>query len=100
MPTGVKSESDISPGEYYEDCSYHPCLCIRVYEDEVSGVSLVDGSYPRSCSIVGCGIRKLTFDEALQWKFYGPSDLEVEAERRWWFERDATAWIYCPYRGK
>jgi hypothetical protein len=38
MPTDVLSESDIRPGDFYEDCFYHPCLCIRVLDDEVSGI--------------------------------------------------------------
>lgn len=43
MSTDVLAESDIRPGDFYEDCAYHPCLCIRVFEDEVSGISLADG---------------------------------------------------------
>lgn len=99
MPTPVTAESDLAPGDYYEDCAYHPCLCIRVLDDEVSGVSLVDGSCPRSCDIKHCGIRKLTLEEALHQKFYGPMDVELEDKNRWWRERDPTAWMYCPYRG-
>ena len=96
MPTDVRNESDIRPGEFYEDCSYHPCLCIRVLDDEVSGVSLADGSYPRSCSVSHCGIRKLTLDEALLWKFYGPPGVEIEQEKRWWLAINRTALIYYP----
>ena len=84
MPTNIEKEEDISPGEYYEDCSYHPCLCIRVENSEVDGISLVDGSYPRSCDIGACGIRKLTYKEALRWKFRGPSDVKLEDKYKWW----------------
>ena len=96
MPITIEKEADIQPGDFYEDCSFHPCLCLRVEDDEVSGISLVDGSYPRSCSIVGCGIRKLTYEEALQWKFYGPKDTELESKNRWWPLNDELAKLYVP----
>lgn len=37
-------------GGLYEDCAYHPCLCIKVDEAgrDVTGISLIDGSLPRS----------------------------------------------------
>jgi len=81
---------DLKPGEYYEDCFYHPCLCVRVDTEhgQVEGISLVDGTYPRACSIGYCGIRKLTLAEALDWKFNGPKDVPEDAalpvEKRWW----------------
>jgi hypothetical protein len=84
VPTPIKQASDVAPGDFYEDCAFHPCLCIRVDGDEVNGISLVDGSYPRGCSIFGCAIRKLTFEEALQWKFRGPPDVEFAEDARWW----------------
>ena len=42
-----------APGDIYEDVIYHPCLCVgvSVEEDELWGISLIDGSYPRNCSI-------------------------------------------------
>lgn len=46
------------PGDYYEDCAYHPCLCIAVDgQGGISGISLVDGSSPRCCDIAQCGVR-------------------------------------------
>ena len=88
MPTPIHSPGDISPGELYEDCSFHPCLCLRVDGDEISGVSLVDGSYPRACDIGACGVRKLTLEEAQTWKLSGPQDLDDESKvsdsNRWW----------------
>lgn len=95
MPTYVDSAADLKPGDFYEDCAYHPCLCIQVSVEEgwIAGVSLVDGSYPRGCSIPGCGVRKLTFEEAMHWKFYGPTDAEVDDERKWVCHDD---WQYWP----
>jgi hypothetical protein len=36
-----------------------------------------------------CGVRQLTFEEAVRWKLSGPSDVEVESTQRWW--HDTTA---------
>ncbi|MCB1682079.1 MAG: hypothetical protein H6858_10065 [Rhodospirillales bacterium] len=68
MPNKLKSR--IQPGDIYEDCAYHPCLCFGVdYEEDdiaVWGISLIDGSYPRSCSLNHCGVEKMTMEQA--WK--------------------------------
>jgi hypothetical protein len=58
----AREELDLAVGDIYEDCACHPVLCTAVdYEnDDISGISLVDGSYPRSCSLRHCGVRKLT----------------------------------------
>jgi hypothetical protein len=96
MATDVKSSTDIRPGDFYEDCSYHPCLCIRVDDDEVSGISLVDGTSPRSCSIFGCGIVRLSLDEAVDRKFYGPPGVELPQDKRWWVADIGTARLYRP----
>jgi hypothetical protein len=88
MPVPVSSADDLHPGDYYEDCAYHPRLCVHVLVDEgqleIHGISLVDGSYPRGCSVPGCGVRRLTFDEAMRWKFHGPDGVEIDRDRRWW----------------
>jgi len=80
----------IKPGEYYEDCSCHPCLCTWSEDSEISGISLIDGSEPRSCDIEHCGVTRLTFRQALRWKFFGPPGLVVRAripqDKRWWPE--------------
>jgi hypothetical protein len=48
MPIPIKAYSQIKIGDIYEDCGFHPCLCVKIDEedDEVQGISLVDGSYP------------------------------------------------------
>jgi len=80
----------IKPGDIYESCSYHPVLCLGVdYKgDEIWGVSLIDGSFPRSCSLVHCGVRKLTPKQAWAIKRGGPEDPEeaarISGEARWW----------------
>jgi hypothetical protein len=30
MPREIKSTAALAPGDFYEDCAYHPCLCISV----------------------------------------------------------------------
>ena len=56
------------PGDFFEDCRYHPCLCVIGNElngDEmVSGISLIDGSEVY-CSARNCGIVRLNFYEAM-----------------------------------
>jgi hypothetical protein len=86
MPHEINTTSDLRPGDYYEDCAYHPCVCVSVNPeaDEILGISLIDGSFPRACSGQHCGIRHLTFEEAVHWKLRGPSDVEVERAHRWW----------------
>ena len=93
MPTLINVSTDIRPGEYYEDCAFHPCLCTRVDDDEINGISLVDGSYPRGCSVGHCGVRKLTLAEALHWKYFGPLDQNVPIEAQWWYESPREAWL-------
>jgi hypothetical protein len=87
MPQPVRSAADLQPGDIYEDCAYHPCLCVRIEEDDVEGISLVDGTVPRSCSIAHCGVRRLTPQEAWEWRLGGPADVELEPPYRWW-DRD------------
>lgn len=87
MPQAVSKPGDVVPGDLFEDCRYHPCLCYDVGdpgdEEAVFGISLVDGS-TWQCSVYKCGLRKLTPAEVWQWKSQGPPDVEIEQENRWW----------------
>jgi hypothetical protein len=87
---------DVKVGDIYEDCAYHPVVCEEV-EDEgenVSGVSLLDGSRPRSCSLQHCGVRLLTKEEADKsieaWKKGGRKALMM---LHGWSEENADAFI-------
>lgn len=55
-------------GDIYEDCSYHPVRCRLVSidggDDTVMGVSLIDGTEPRCCSLRYCGVIRMTEKEA------------------------------------
>ena len=64
MTATLQNPEGISVGDIYEDVFLHPCLCLGVEEGSAWGVSLIDGSYPRSCDLLMSGIRKLTPDEA------------------------------------
>jgi hypothetical protein len=55
----------ISPGEIYEDCAFHPVLCTRNDGEEIEGISLIDGSFPRSCDLRHCGVVKLSVADVL-----------------------------------
>jgi len=58
----------IAVGGIYEDCSYHRCLCTHIQGDDIEGISLIDGSAPRSCSLAHCGPTTLTVSEAVSIK--------------------------------
>jgi hypothetical protein len=58
--------NEIVPGDIYEDCAYHPVLCTWREGDEVAGISLIDGSHPRSCSLAHCGVVKLDIADVHQ----------------------------------
>lgn len=87
MPKSVGQPGDILPGDLFEDCRYHPCLCYDVGDqsdaEAVYGISLVDGS-PCHCSVRHCGLRKLLPAEIWRWKSEGPPDVELDPEHRWW----------------
>lgn len=52
-------------GCIYEDCAFQPVLCTAVdyEEDELVGISLIDGSEP-SCSIHHCGAELINAQQA------------------------------------
>ena len=60
--------SEIRVGSIYEDCAFHPVLCtiLDEVERDVEGISLIDGSAPRSCSLDHCGPVPLTIEEAIR----------------------------------
>src|SRR3954453_141976 len=69
-------------GEFYEDCRYHPMVCIRPSppgDDELLGVSLIDGLIG-ACSEDHCGVVPLTAEEALARKVW----FHRVAERMGW----------------
>jgi len=86
MPIEGLAPGGIQPGDLYEDCAYHPCLCIGVddHGHAIWGVSLVDGSQPRACDVLQCGVRKLSVEEAWRWKRSGPPDITIDPADRWW----------------
>ena len=86
----VQRRLRLKPGDIYESCSYHPVLCLGIdyKDDSIWGVSLIDGSFPGSCSLLHCGIRKLTPKQAWSIKRNGPEDAAAAAciaeQARWW----------------
>jgi hypothetical protein len=90
MPKPIKNADELKPGDFYEDCAFHPCLCVSTGMGMVDGISLVDGSFPRNCGVPQCGVRKLTAKEAIAWRLFGPPDLppdlEMIDEQRYWLK--------------
>ncbi|MFC8615021.1 hypothetical protein ACFT9M_01185 [Micromonospora purpureochromogenes] len=57
---------EIKPGAIYEDCSFHPVLCTHINDgDEIGGISLIDASSPRACSLSGCAVIKLSIADVI-----------------------------------
>ena len=85
MPNEVTSNADLKPGDFYEDAFYHPCLCLTVDydEDHITGISLIDGSWPRSAGIRHGFVRRLSFDEVAHYKFFGPIDATLSDDKDW-----------------
>jgi len=78
----------IEPGDIYEDCSFHPLLCTHVGSDgdHLSGISLIDASGPRGCSLRHCGVIKLSIADVVAARSDWPGYLagrkaEFEAEQ-------------------
>jgi hypothetical protein len=80
----------VKVGDIYWDCSYHPVLCtesvrvkrhFRTVDYDVAGVSLFDGSRPRSCSVHHCGVTKLKLVQ-IQWLILHREDF-LSAEAQW-----------------
>jgi hypothetical protein len=61
-------------GDIYLDVFFHPTLCLEIdinYERKdisLVGISLFDGSYPRSCSVIHSSPDKISHAEALRMK--------------------------------
>ncbi|WP_371616722.1 hypothetical protein [Streptomyces sp. NBC_00454] len=52
-----RNPAGIRVGDIYEDCSFHPVLCTDIEDNcglVLSGVSLIDGTHPRSCDARYC----------------------------------------------
>jgi hypothetical protein len=70
----------VKVGEVYEDCSYHPVMCTEsvrhawFMDHDLAGISLLDGSGPRSCSVRHCGVRLMSPEEVA---------LRIENRGRW-----------------
>jgi hypothetical protein len=72
---------DFEPGDLYEDVFYHPCHAMGVSDDEIWGISLIDGSYPRCCSLAHGDIRKISRDEAWELK---QRHIRANGADGWW----------------
>jgi len=78
---------EIRPGDIYEDCSFHPVLCTFNDGDQIQGISLIDATAPRACSIGHCAVIKLTIADVLAARADWPTYLarrkaEFEAQSR------------------
>lgn len=85
MAEPLESAKQIEIGDFYEDAFFHPCLCMGKDETMVWGISLVDGSYPRTVDFGMTDVLILTAEEAIRWKFKGPDDKSrISENAKWW----------------
>lgn len=54
-----------TPGDFYEDYAYHPCVLAAVQGDDLIGTSLITGQTGRRCSMRHCGPVHLTPEQAV-----------------------------------
>ncbi len=85
MHRDPRQTGDIEPGDIYEVCSFHPVLCTFDDEDQILGISLIDASMPRACSIGHCAVIKLSINDVIAARDDWPTYLtrrkaEFEAE--------------------
>jgi hypothetical protein len=61
-------ENRIERGDFYEDCRYHPMLCVNAdyADDTLDGISLVLGGGLSSCSPTHCGVIPMSANEAIE----------------------------------
>ncbi len=78
FPSSLKQSLELprfQVGDIYLDCSYHPVIATEVekyhwqqpgaWDYDLAGVSMIDGSWPRSCSVLHCAPQKLDLVTAL-----------------------------------
>lgn len=64
----LKSQRSFKPGDLYLDCAGHPVLCTESDGEQIGGISLVDGTWPRGCSILSCHPKRISIAQALKIK--------------------------------
>jgi hypothetical protein len=79
--TDPRNPAGIRVGDIYEDCSFHPVLCTEVDDDGwvvLSGISLIDGTFPRSCDARHCAPVRIPVEKVMTIK----NDLPAYIHRR------------------
>jgi hypothetical protein len=79
IPASVSTER-IQRGQFYEDCHYHPMLCLSADGDKLVGVSLVTGGMG-VCSEHDCAAVPMTLEEAIDRKLHWEEIAEDLQER-------------------
>jgi hypothetical protein len=79
---------EIRPGDIYEDCSFHPVLCTFNDGDQIHGISLIDATAPRACSIGFCAVIKLSIGDVIAARTDWPTYL---ANRKAAFEQESAS---------
>ena len=74
--------ADITPGDFYEDCSGQPRVCVLADpgSDELSGISLITGQVG-DCSFENCGPVPLTASRAIEIALTWPPQEVIDSAR-------------------
>lgn len=98
----IRDMSKIKLGEFFENCAFHPMVCVSVDEeaDDIVGISLIDGEI-RGCSLSMCGVRKLTLEEVVRIRCLGPDAnrqifKHCQHPNSWddkWWNQDTQEWF-------
>lgn len=83
----------IRVGDLYEDCAYHPVKCTLADGDDLEGISLIDGSSPRCCSVKNCNPVKITKKEAEVLIELWKKGEKAVLMHRGWKDKDADEFI-------
>ena len=93
----------IFPGDFYEDCRYHPMVCLENDAGSLTGISLIDGSM-QCCDEWACA-KAITLEEAVKHKLLGPFGKtskyykDWEDKQKWWETENTKSLIKFWYKG-
>ncbi|MHA4819577.1 hypothetical protein ACXZ65_35075 [Streptomyces aculeolatus] len=67
--TAQQESAEIGVGDVYEDCAFHLVLCTHIVDEggghSLAGISLIDGSAPRSCDPRHCGPVRIPMEQVM-----------------------------------
>lgn len=94
----------IRVGDIYMDCFYHPCVTTEasILNDDICGISLINGTGPRNCSFRHCCVTKMNIPLAMElrknWDLFNAPVIKYMVKMGWWKKgcthQDLTPWDF------